>query len=47
MPTPVLIDEITIMELDHSPNGWPCVRMDFLVAVKERLEEYQKLLGAK
>lgn len=39
MTIPEIIKTIETLELDHEPHSWPAVRMDFLIAAKEKLQE--------
>ena len=44
MTIPEIIETIETLELDHEPHGWPAVRMDFLIAAKEKLQECESVL---
>ena len=51
-PAPVprwkqLVEEVRIMEIDHTPEGWPAVRMRFISELADELEAAQGLFNAK
>lgn len=41
-----LVDEVRIMEIDHTPEGWPAVKMKTLTALADELEAAQGLFKA-